>query len=163
MQEIFVKSVKELEKWLSKNYFQKESVWLVHYKFSTKLSDLTRENLVDTLLCYGWIDSVPGKVDETKTKIRISPRRPKSIWSKINVEKVEVLIKSGKIKKSGLRLVEEAKKDGRWGKAYESQSKMKVPDDFLKELDKKENIKAKKFFQTLNKTNLYPIGFRLSK
>jgi len=163
MKEVFVKSVEELEKWLTKNGEQKESVWLVHYKFSTKLSNLTRDNLVDALLCYGWIDSVPGKVDETKTKIRISPRRPKSIWSKVNVGKVERLIKQKKMKISGLKLVSEAKADGRWGKAYEGRSKMKVPEDFLKILNKKENKKAKDFYKILNKTNLYSIGFRLSQ
>jgi len=163
MRKVFVKSVEDLEKWLDKNWSQQESIWLVHYKFASKLSNLTRDNLVDTLLCYGWIDSVPGKVDEVRTKIRISPRRPKSIWSKINVGKVKRLIRERKMKDSGLKLVMEAKKDGRWQKAYDSQKNMKVPEDFLKALSKKENVDAVKFYKTLNKTNLFAIGFRLSQ
>lgn len=163
MKVVFVKSVEDLEKWLDKNWSQQESVWLVHYKFASKLSNLTRDNLVDTLLCYGWIDSVPGKVDEVRTKIRISPRRPKSIWSKINVGKVKRLIRERKMKDSGLKLVLEAKKDGRWQKAYDSQKNMKVPEDFLKILCKKENADAMRFYKTLNKTNLFAIGFRLSQ
>lgn len=163
MKEVFVKNVEDLAKWLNKNFSQKESVWLVHYKFSTKLSNLTRDNLVDTLLCYGWIDSVVGKVDNIRTKIRISPRRPKSIWSKVNVQKVERLVKQGKMKEAGLKLVAEAKKNGNWDKAYEGQSKMRIPDDFIKILNKKENKKASNFYKKLNKTNLYSIGFRLSQ
>lgn len=163
MQEVFVKNLKELESWLKKNFMQKESVWLVHYKFSSKLSDITRDNLVDTLLCYGWIDSTPGKVDDSKTKIRISPRRSKSIWSKINVAKVNRLIEEGKMKESGLEEVSAAKKDGRWDKAYDSPKNMKVPDDFVQQISMKGNEKALKVFMNLKKSALYPTLFKLSQ
>ena len=64
MQEIFVKNKKELWSWLKKNHTRTESVWLMHYKFASGKADLTRDILVDYFLCFGWIDSVPGKADE---------------------------------------------------------------------------------------------------
>ncbi len=162
MQEVFVEDKKELWNWLKKNYSQKESVWLVHYKFASGKTDLTRDILVDYLLCFGWIDSVPNKVDEYRTKIRISPRKPGSVWSHINKEKIEKLIQTKKMQKSGLNVVEIAKEKGTWDKAYLPQSKMTVPDDFLKLLMRKENKDAYAFFKTFDKTNLYAVGYRLA-
>ena len=162
MREVFVKSKKELWEWLKKDHTQKESVWLMHYKFASGKTDLSRDSLVDYLLCFGWIDSVPGKVDEYKTKIRISPRKPKSVWSQINKDKSEKLIKAKLMQKAGMRIIEIAKEKGTWDKAYLPQSKMKVPEDFLKLLKKKENKDAYTFFKTFDKTNLYAVGYRLA-
>lgn len=133
MEEIFVKNLHDLEQWLDQNSKQKSSVWLVHYKFSSGLTNLNRENLVDTLLCYGWIDSLPGKVDEVKTKIRISPRNPKSAWSQINKEKVNRLIKEGKIKTQGLEIINLAKQNGSWDK-LNNVDKLIIPEDLHKYL-----------------------------
>lgn len=162
MQEVFVENKKALWTWLKKNNAQKETVWLMHYKFASGKTDLTREVLVDYLLCFGWIDSVPGKVDEYRTKIRISPRKPNSVWSHINKEKIEKLVKAKLMQKSGLKMVDIAKEKGTWDKAYLPQSKMTVPDDFLKLLKKKENKDAYDFFKTFDKTNLYAVGYRLA-
>ncbi len=162
MQEIFVKNKEELWSWLKKNHTQTDSVWLRHYKFSSGKTDLTRDSLVDYLLCFGWIDSVPGKVDEYSTKIRISPRKPKSVWSQINKDKIEKLIDAKRMQKQGLYAVEIAKEKGTWDKAYLPQSKMRVPDDFLKLLKKKENRDAYAFFKTFDKANLYAVGYRLA-
>lgn len=162
MQEVFVKSKKELWEWLKKNHTQTESVWLLHYKFASGKSDLTRDSLVDYLLCFGWIDSVVGKVDELRTKIRISPRNPKSIWSQINKDKIARLIKEKMMQESGLKMVEIAKEKGTWDKAYLPQSKMTIPDDFLKLLKKKDNQDAYSFFKTFDKINLYAVYHRLA-
>ena len=83
----------------------------------------------------------------------------KSIWSKVNIAHIERLTKAGKMKPQGLEAVAAAKADGRWEQAYDSPSKMTVPDDFIKQLSK--NKKAHEFFKTLNKTNLYSIAFKL--
>ncbi len=88
----------------------------------------------------------------------LSPRRKKYLVQK-NTEHIERLINEGRMKPAGLKAVEEAKADGRWEKAYDSPSKMTIPEDFLKELAK--NKKAEAMFKGLNKTNLFSIGFRL--
>jgi uncharacterized protein YdeI (YjbR/CyaY-like superfamily) len=90
---------------------------------------------------------------------KYTPRRPKSLWSKINVEKVERLIASGQMKPAGLKAIEAAKADGRWERAYDSQKNISVPQDFQAALDK--NKKAKAFFATLNSVNRYAILFRI--
>lgn len=124
MEEVFVKNKKELWNWLKKNYKLKESVWLVHYKFSSGKTDLTRDILVDYLLCFGWIDSLPGKVDELRTKIRISPRNPKSSWSRINLDKVARLTADGQMQKPGLEVIEIAKKNGSFYKITPTQKEL---------------------------------------
>jgi uncharacterized protein YdeI (YjbR/CyaY-like superfamily) len=110
-------------------------------------------------LCYGWIDGLKRPFDKKSWIQRFTPRRPKSLWSKINTGHVERLIKLGKIKLAGLQVIEAAKKDGRWHAAYHSPAKGTVPEDFLAALTK--NKKAKAFFETLNKTNRYSIAWRL--
>jgi uncharacterized protein YdeI (YjbR/CyaY-like superfamily) len=135
MEEVFVQNIKDLEHWLEKNVEKKESIWLVYYKFSSGLGNITRDNLVDTLLCYGWVDSLPGKVDDVRTKVRISPRNPKSAWSRINKLKVEKLIQSGKMKKQGYEVVYAAKNNGAWDKLNDV-DKLVVPSDFQEYLEK---------------------------
>jgi uncharacterized protein YdeI (YjbR/CyaY-like superfamily) len=90
---------------------------------------------------------------------KFTPRRPKSGWSKNNTRHAERLMKSGDMAPAGLKEVNAAKADGRWKSAYDSFSNARVPDDFLKALAK--NKRATAFLQTLNKTNLYSITYRL--
>ena len=162
MEEVFIKTKKELWDWLKKNQMQTESVWLIHYKFSSGKSDITRDILVDYLLCFGWIDSVVGKVDEYRTKIRISPRKPASVWSQINKDKIEKLTKDKLMQKQGLKVIEISKQKGTWDKPYLPQSKMVIPDDFIKLLKKKLNKDAYDFFKTFDRTNLYAVYYRLT-
>jgi uncharacterized protein YdeI (YjbR/CyaY-like superfamily) len=110
-------------------------------------------------LCYGWIDGQKKSYDKSSWLQKFTPRGAKSIWSKINREKVERLIESGQMKPAGLKAVEAAKQDGRWEAAYDSFSSATVPDDFQAELDK--NGEAKAFFATLNRQNKYAILFRI--
>jgi uncharacterized protein YdeI (YjbR/CyaY-like superfamily) len=114
---------------------------------------------LDEALCYGWIDGQRKAYDDKAFLQKFCPRREKSIWSKINIGHVERLINNGRMRTAGLKAIEKAKADGRWEKAYDSPSKMTIPEDFLKELSK--NKKAEDFFMGLNKTNLFTIGFRL--
>jgi uncharacterized protein YdeI (YjbR/CyaY-like superfamily) len=81
------------------------------------------------------------------------------MWSKRNIDHVSRLEKEGKMQSSGIREVENAKKDGRWERAYDSPGKMEIPEDFIQELSKNEN--ALEFFESLNKVNKYSIGWRL--
>ena len=145
--------------WLAKQHDKSAGVWLKISKKGTGIPTVTYEEAIDVALCYGWIDSQKKGFDDQYFLQRFSPRGPKSIWSKINVEKAEKLIACGEMKPAGLKTIESAKKDGRWEKAYAGQRTMAVPDDFQAELDK--NPKAKAFFATLNSANRYAVLFRI--
>jgi uncharacterized protein YdeI (YjbR/CyaY-like superfamily) len=113
-EEIFFATRSELRNWLAKNSAKPEGIWAVHYKKTSGLGDLSWEAIVEECLCFGWIDSLPGKVDETKTKIYISRRQPNSGWSRRNKNLLIELQKSGLIKKPGLEAIERAKANGSW-------------------------------------------------
>jgi len=156
---LIFKTANEWQKWMAKNYASSKGVWLRFYKKASGIPSLTYPEAVEVSLCYGWIDGQANKYDENSYLQRFTPRRPKSIWAKKNIERVTRLIASGKMKPSGLKEIEAAKADGRWEMAYDSPATMEIPNDFLKELSK--NPKAKTFFGTLNKTNIYSITWRL--
>jgi uncharacterized protein YdeI (YjbR/CyaY-like superfamily) len=153
------KTAKEWEKWLNKNYAVSKGVQLQIYKKDSGVASIDRADALDVALCYGWIDGQANKYDEQSYLQRFTHRRPKSIWSKKNIENTTRLIKAGKMKPEGLKEIEAAKADGRWERAYDSPANAEIPKDFLKELSK--DPKAKQFFKTLNKTNLFSIVWRL--
>ncbi|TGL00859.1 YdeI/OmpD-associated family protein [Leptospira levettii] len=152
-------SAESFEIWLEKNHKSSTGIWIKIFKKESGKKSITYKEALDVALCYGWIDSQKQSFDDQSWLQKFSPRTSKSIWSKINIGHVERLINEGKMKPEGLEAVEKAKAEGRWEKAYDSPSKMTVPEDFLKELQK--NKKASEFYKSLNKTNLYSIGFRL--
>lgn len=128
-----VKSRDQLRKWLTANHKQKLSVWLVTYKKSVPEFYLSYSDVVDECLCFGWIDSLPRKVDEQRTKHLISPRNPKSNWSKINKTKAISLIESGRMHESGLCKIRDAKASGTWN-ALDSVENLESPIDLATEL-----------------------------
>ncbi len=152
-------SKKKWADWLAKQHDKSAGVWLKLAKKATGIPSVTYAEALDVALCYGWIDGQKGSFDEQYFLQKFTPRRPKSIWSKINVEKVEQLIASGEMKPAGLKAVKAAKQDGRWDAAYESQKNISIPEDFQSALDK--NKKAKAFFKTLNSANRYAFLFRI--
>lgn len=153
------KSPKSFETWLEKHHDNSPGIWMKIYKKDSGIKTITYAEALDVALCFGWIDGQKQKFDEVCWLQKFCPRTAKSIWSKVNIGHVEKLIQNGKMQPAGLKAIENAKADGRWEKAYDSPSKMTIPEDFLKELSK--NKKAEIFFKTLNKTNLFSIGFRL--
>lgn len=152
-------SKKKFADWLAKNHDKSAGLWLKIAKKATGISTVTYAEAVDVALCYGWIDGQKGSFDEQYFLQKFTPRRPKSIWSKINVEKVAGLIASGEMKPAGLKAVEAAKQDGRWDAAYASQKNIVVPPDFQSALEK--NKKAKAFFETLTGSRRYSFLFRI--
>lgn len=152
-------SKKKFAEWLAKNYDKSAGTWLKLAKKGTGIPSVTYAEALDVALCYGWIDGQRNGFDEIYFLQKFTPRRPKSIWSKINAEKVERLIASGEMKPSGLKAVEAAKQDGRWDAAYSSQKNISVPADFQSALDR--NKKAKAFFETLTGSRRYAFLFRI--
>lgn len=149
----------EFRNWLKKNHDGSSGIWLRIWKVSAGTPTVTYAEALDEALCFGWIDGQKKPYDSRSWLQKFTPRKSGSRWSKKNTEHAERLIKAKKMTPSGLREVKAAKSDGRWNSAYDSSSNAKVPEDFLKELAK--NKKAKAFFETLNKTNLYSISYRL--
>jgi uncharacterized protein YdeI (YjbR/CyaY-like superfamily) len=152
-------SKKKFAEWLAKNHDKSAGLWLKIAKKAAGISTVTYLEALDVALCYGWIDGQKGSFDEQYFLQKFTPRRPKSIWSKINVEKVAGLIASGEMKPAGLKAVEAAKQDGRWAAAYSSQKNIVVPADFQSALGK--NKKAKAFFETLTSAKRYSFLFRI--
>ncbi len=151
--------MEDFENWMQINYRNTNGIWVRFYKKNSSVASISYEQALQISLCFGWIDGQLKKMDELSYIQKFTPRRPKSIWSKRNVEKAEKLINEGKMQLSGLVEYEKAKADGRFENAYDSPGNMVIPDDFLEAI--KKNKTAYEFFKTLNKTNLYAIGWRL--
>lgn len=153
------RSVTELDQWLDRNHGKSEGIWLRFFKKASAIPSVSHDEALDAALCFGWIDGQLQKYDAESWLQKFTPRRPKSLWSKRNTERAEQLIRSQRMRPAGYREIEAAQKDGRWKVAYESPSQMEVPDDLLRALAK--NKKAKAFFETLNRANVYAIAWRL--
>ena len=145
--------------WLDKEHDRAAGIWLKFAKKNSGIPSLNYEEAVDVALCYGWIDGQMKGFDDKYWLQKFTPRRAKSIWSKINTERAERLIAGGLMQPAGLREIEAAKRDGRWEAAYASQKNMTVPRDFQSALNK--NKKASAFFETLTGANRYAILFRI--
>jgi len=154
------KSAKDLSRWLKANHAKESELWVKIFKKGSGLPSVDWNEVVIEALCWGWIDGIKKSLDDLSYLQRITPRKTRSNWSKINTEHVERLILEGRMQSSGLVHVNAAKADGRWGKAYAPASLMKIPEDFLLVL--KSNPKAKQFFETLNKSNQYTIAYGLA-
>jgi uncharacterized protein YdeI (YjbR/CyaY-like superfamily) len=159
LQILTFKSPTVFRNWLEENHATSDGIWLRIFKKDSGEESITYGEALDQALSYGWIDGQKKAHDDRSWLQKFTPRRPKSGWSKNNTQRVERLIKSGAMTHAGLKEVEAAKADGRWKAAYDSFGNAAVPNDFLKELAK--DKKAKAFFETLNKTNLYSIAYRL--
>jgi uncharacterized protein YdeI (YjbR/CyaY-like superfamily) len=150
---------REWERWLSKNFRREEGIWLRFFKKVSGVPSVTYDEALDVALCYGWIDGQLKPFDARSWLRKFTPRRPKSPWSKRNIDHVSRLTKAGRMKPAGLEEVRAARADGRWESSYPSVSAMTIPADFYERLSK--IPKAKKGFESLSKRNLYAIAWRL--
>jgi uncharacterized protein YdeI (YjbR/CyaY-like superfamily) len=153
------KTRRDFAAWLEKNHKDSPALWVRIGKKGSGIKSITYAEGVNVALCYGWIDAQKLPENETAWLQRFMPRRPRSIWSKINREKALALIANGQMNEAGLVEIERAKKDGRWEAAYDSPSAASVPPDFESALER--HPKAKAFFKTLSRTNSYAITWRI--
>jgi len=144
---------------MSKEHTRAPVLLLRIYKKDCGVPSITYAEALDQALCFGWIDGQKRPFDESSWVQKFTPRRPKGRWSKKNVAHVDRLTEAGQMTPAGLKEVEAAKADGRWAAAYDSPANATVPPEFVKELAR--NPKAKQFYATLNRTNLYSIAYRL--
>jgi len=147
------------EDWLGGHHSTSSGVWLRFRRKSADSRALTHAAALDVALCYGWIDGQTLAEDAAHWRQKFTPRRARSIWSKLNRDKVAALIASGRMQPAGLTEIERAKKDGRWDAAYDSPSRASVPSDLAAALAAAPRAKA--FFESLDSRNRYAILFRL--
>lgn len=147
------------EEWLEEHHGTSKGLWLKISKKGSGIETVNYAQALDAALCYGWIDGQKAPLDGEFWLQRFTPRGPKSKWSKINRDKALALIEEKRMKPAGLAAVEQARGDGRWEQAYDSQSKASVPEDLQKELDR--NPAAADFFASLNSANRYAVLYRI--
>ena len=146
------------EKWLAAHH-DAPGLWLKIAKKDQGVTSVNYSDALDVALCHGWIDGLKRACDEQYFLQRFTPRKPRSLWSKLNVARIGKRMKAGRMQPAGLREVERAKADGRWEAAYHAASAMEVPPELTAAL--KKNAKARKAFESLNATNRYAFCWRV--
>jgi len=149
----------DLGAWLAAHHETATELWVQIFKKGSGTASVDWTDCVIASLTYGWIDGQQKSLDAVSYLQRLTPRRAKSAWSQKNRDHAERLIAQGRMTPAGLRQVTEAKADGRWDVAYAGQATMEIPADFLAALDARP--KAKAFFATLTRSNLFAIYHRL--
>ena len=155
---MFFESGEAFEAWLSEHADSSDGVWVRMAKKHTGVASLTWKDGVEAALCFGWIDGQSRRVDDDWFVQRFTPRRPRSLWSKVNREKVAALEAAGRMRPRGLAEVERAKADGRWDAAYDGLAKATVPDDFAQAL---EAAGLRADFDALDSRNRYAMLHRI--
>ena len=151
MQRKYFKNNTEWEKWLEQNHDKEKELFLLYYKKHTGKPCISYDDSVKTALCYGWIDGLVNRIDNESYTRRFTPRNAKSIWSESNKKRVAELLKEGKMKPLGLKLVEAAKQNGNWERAYSfPRTGLEISDQFKAELNN--NTKACAYFDSLSQT-----------
>lgn len=130
-------------KWLEKNHLKEKAIWLVINKKSSGKASVDYVAAVEEALCFGWIDSVANKRDTDSSYQYFTPRKPKSMWSKLNKQRVEKLLAAGQMTEAGLRMIELAKATGTWDALNEVEEAI-IPEDMMRLL--KKNKLAEKHF-----------------
>ena len=159
LDELVVADAAALRTWLTEHHETSPGVRLVLGKAGGSVTTLNWDTAVEELLCVGWIDGQAGKRDDESWTIRVTPRRPKSMWSARNVRLVEKLVAEGRMLPAGLAQVEAAKGDGRWEAAYAGPATAEVPDDLATAIAA--DPAAQAMFEVLTKTNRYALIHRL--
>jgi uncharacterized protein YdeI (YjbR/CyaY-like superfamily) len=147
------------EAWLEQHHASVPGVWVKFAKKGSGVQSVSYGDAVESALCFGWIDGQMKSLDERFYLQRFTPRRRRSSWSKVNVDKATALIEAGRMRPAGLAEIERAKADGRWDAAYEPPSKITVPEDLERALDA--NPKARAAFDALDSQNRYLILYRV--
>ncbi len=145
--------------WLQQNHQHSPGVWVRLAKKNSGETTVSYAEAVEEALCFGWIDGLAHSESDAFYLQKFTPRRPKSVWSKINVGRTEKLIAAGKMTAAGQAAIDAAKADGRWEAAYASPATSVIPPDFKAALDK--NPAAKAFYESLNKANTYAFCYRV--
>ncbi|MFE0457291.1 YdeI family protein [Streptomyces sp. NPDC058914] len=142
-----------LDAWLTAHPAPRPGLWLRVARKGSGLTAVSAAEVNDVALCHGWITDRRRGLDESSFLQRIAPRRPGSLWSAVNVRRVEELTAAGRMRPAGLAQVAAARADGRWAAAYASQQDATVPEDLAEALER--NPRARAVFEGLGRTDRY--------
>src|ERR1700742_3240374 len=117
----YFKSANDFRRWLEKNHTTTQELWVGYFKKSSQQPSITWPESVDEALCFGWIDGVRRSLGDASYTIRFTPRKPRSIWSAVNIKRIKELIESGKVMQAGLDAF--AKADERRSEVYSYERK----------------------------------------
>ena len=135
--------------WLKENHLTKDSIWLIFNKKNSPNPNLSWSEAVDEALCFGWIDSTKKSIDEEQYMQYFCKRKPKSTWSKVNKDKVNLLIEQGRMEAAGSESIRIAKENGSWTFLDEVEA-LVVPKDLKEALEQYKG--AFEYFEGLNKS-----------
>jgi uncharacterized protein YdeI (YjbR/CyaY-like superfamily) len=140
----------EWRKWLTANHAISKGIWLILVKKNAGLAGITYLDAVEEALCFGWIDSKLNTLDTQRYKLCLSPRKPGSVWSKLNKQRIRKLVKEGRMTPAGLAKIEAAKKDRSWNK-LDAIDRLAIPADLLEQLSA--NAEAKRNFEDFSNSS----------
>ncbi|MFJ8434666.1 YdeI family protein [Kitasatospora sp. NPDC094019] len=160
LDELIVADGAALRAWLLDNHTASPGVWLALTRKGGRATTLTWQQAVDEALCFGWIDGQARKRDEESSWRRLTPRRPRSVWSRRNVANVARLEAAGLMLPAGRAAVDAAKADGRWEAAYAPSSEAEVPADLLAAIAA--DPAAQAMFEVLTRTNRFALISRVN-
>ncbi len=155
---VFFDGPEAFEAWLEAHGSTADGLWIRMAKKNTRIVSLDWTRAVEVALCFGWIDGQARRIDDQWFMQRFTPRRARSIWSKVNRQKVEALVAAGRMRPAGLAEVQRAKDDGRWDAAYDGMATASVPDDLAAALERAGMTEA---FTALSAQNRYAILHRV--
>jgi uncharacterized protein YdeI (YjbR/CyaY-like superfamily) len=150
MKEVYIKNRVEWRKWLFRNHNKNSGIWLVFYKKKTDKPALAYETAVEEALCFGWIDSIIKKIDDSKYARKFTPRKNQSKWSQINKKRASKMIEEGRMTKTGISRIEFAKQTGQWDQNAGPNIDFNISPEFAAALNK--NHRANENFETLAPT-----------
>src|SRR3954471_14713713 len=148
-----------LEAWFEAEHTTAPGLYVQIARKGSGIPSVTAAEVVESALCFGWIDGRGQRLDDSYYLLRLTPRRPRSVWSKKNVATVEELTATGRMRPAGIAAVEAAKADGRWDRAYAGAATITVPDDLAAALAVEPA--AQKEFDALDAANRYAVLWRV--
>ena len=140
----FFKTAAEFRAWLANHHASATELWVAYYKKESGRVSITYSESVDQALCFGWIDGLRHPIDDISYKVRFTPRKPRSIWSTINIRKVAALTKQRLMEPAGIKAFEERTKDRSEVYSFEKKRKTQLDPAFENKL--KANKKAHAFY-----------------
>lgn len=131
---LYFKNAQEWRKWLHENHYSHDGVFLIFYRVDSEFESMRWEEAVKVAICYGWIDSTVKRLDDERRKQLFTPRKDKSVWSKLNKTYIDELIRENLMHESGLKKIEIAKQNGSW-ESLDAVENLEIPADLQKAFD----------------------------
>lgn len=141
LKRVTVRTRAQWRRWLEANHESTQGIWLVTYKKDSGKPYVAYDDIVEEALCFGWIDGLRRSLDDKRTMQHVAPRRLKSVWSKVNKERVERLVANGLMMPPGLAKIERARRDGSWDYLQDTDA-LVVPEDLAAALADRTGFKT---------------------